>query len=124
MAAIRITRFQEVQPLNVRRARRLSGLSARAVSLKAGLHDQFVSRLERGLIGEVQEDTWDAIARAMAGEGEFENHDVLDVLKVMNGELSFELRPIEGGDGAVSSAADDSAMGGSLRPAPALALVS
>lgn len=121
MAAIRITRFQEVQPLNVRRARRLSGLSARAASLKAGLHDQFISRLERGLIQEVQEDTWDAIARAFVGEGEFENHDVLDVLKVMNGELSLELRPVQGGDGAVTSAEEDSDTGGSLSPLIGLA---
>lgn len=113
MAAIRVIRYREVSPLNIRRARRASGLSAKALSRKAGLHDQFVSRLERGLVQEIEEPTFDALATAMVGEGDFIGCTKIDVERVMNGLALFRLTPAkEVGGVALTSTDDDGVMGG------------
>lgn len=97
MNRVKVTTMQveEIRPVDIRRARRASGRSAKAVSEAAGLHDQYVSRLERGLIGEAPNENLERIAVAMVGYGEFTGRTLEDVWAVMRGELGFDLAPVE-----------------------------
>ena len=98
MAAIRVAhiRYEEISTIDVREAVRACGMSARGLSVAAGFsNDQFVSRLERGLIKNVTREQFQALAEAMAGNGAFKDQDAEMVKKVMRGQASFTLRLVE-----------------------------
>lgn len=93
MAAVRIVKtvVEEIDTDGFRRARRATGLSGRALGKKAGVHDQFVSRLERGLIKEVPMDDFNALVDAMVGEGDFEDATRAAVLAVVRGKATLRV---------------------------------
>lgn len=120
MAAIKVTKvvYEEIDSENFERARRASGLSQLALCRKAAVHDQFVSRLERGLVGEVPAERLGALADAMVGEGDFKDQDRDAVLAVIRGKASFHLQLV--GDDQpdpIASTAENSVIPGYLKVA-------
>lgn len=103
MAAVRITTvtIEEIDTENIAEAIRQSGIRFTTLSEKADLHEQYVSRLCRGLVKEVPLEVFDRLAQEMVGSGAFKNGTKADVLAVMRGEkvaeTVFRPRLVQGG---------------------------
>lgn len=106
MAALRIVRETfEIDPTRIRKARDLSGLSGRLLARALNVHENFVSRLERGKIAEIQDELLEAIANELHGKGRLKPFTKADVLAYLMGEVEWEeseIRPrprlVEGED--------------------------
>lgn len=108
LAPIKVTKivYEEIDSTQFKRTRLASGLSAASLCRKAQVHEQFVSRLERGLIQELPTETLDALLEAMAGEGMFTGADTGAVLAFMREQASFELRLVGDDEAALTTEGD------------------
>lgn len=93
---VKVVEAIEVDPDGIRRARLLSRLSGRELGRRTGVHSNFISRLERGLIQEIDRAFFDSIIEALRGEGDFKDKDRGAVERVIGGELRFRFAPSEG----------------------------
>ena len=96
MAALRIVRETiEIDPIRIRKAREWSGVSGRALGAALGLHLNYISRLERGTIEEVDDVLLERIAAEIAGKGALAKFSTEDVLAYLLGEVEWEseIRP-------------------------------
>lgn len=91
MTPIKIVRtvITEVDPEKLKEAVVLSGLPRKRLSLEAGLNDQAVSRLIRGEQASLDEDQFDRLVEAMAGEGAFRGQSPDKVRAFVEGTLLF-----------------------------------
>lgn len=95
--ALRMTRLvEELDPDRLRNAREDARLSGRELARRAGVHQNYISRLENGLLQEVDEDVMTRIVTALVGEGRFKGLSTEDVWRTIRGEMSFMLAPVEG----------------------------
>lgn len=114
MAPVRIvtTMVEEIDSDDFRKTREASGLSGRELGRRVGVHSQFVSRLERGIIQEVPLDFYEKCIDAMIGEGSFAGHPRDLIVRSMKGEVEFESRPrlrLAGNGGKADTSGLDSA---------------
>lgn len=89
--------YERVSAEAFRSAREATKLSASELSRRAGVHDQYVSRLERGLVQEVPKETFDSILGVLASEEPYlSQSDPIDAAsRVIRGVASFQPKLVE-----------------------------